>query len=141
MLKLEVIGFLGKDAESKQVNGKTVTNFSVAHTERWKDGSGEQKEKTTWVECAYWSEKTGILPYLKKGKQVYVEGAPEVRTWESNGKTGASISVRIRDIQLLGSGSEVKAGTTQQQQAPVHNIGAPTATDSDGTESLDSLPF
>ena len=50
MIKLQVIGHLGKDCTTNVVNGKNVINFSVAHSERYKDASGNQKEKTTWVE-------------------------------------------------------------------------------------------
>ena len=66
MLKTQIIGSLGRDAESKQVGSNTVINFSVAHTEKSKDAQGNQTEKTIWVDCAKWGEKTGILPYLKK---------------------------------------------------------------------------
>ena len=47
MIKLQIIGNLGKDCILKEVNGKKVINFSVANTERYKDSSGNQKEKTT----------------------------------------------------------------------------------------------
>ncbi len=66
MIKLQIIGNLGKDATTNTVNGKNVINFSVAHTEKF-TSNGEKKEKTTWVECAYWTDKTAISPYLKKG--------------------------------------------------------------------------
>lgn len=148
MLKLEAIGHLGKDAEQKTLpSGKTVINFSIAHTDRWKDNQGQQQEKTTWIECAYWTEKTKIMEYLKKGKQVYVEGTPEVRTWESNGKSGAGITVRIREIQLLGVGGEGKGGAAVKQETPVKNINNsyannPGASSSDDdTELPDNLPF
>ena len=81
MIKLTAIGNLGKDAMLNNVNGKNVINFTVAHTERYRDAQGNQKDKTTWVDCAYWTERTGIAPYLKKGTQVYVEGQPDVRTY------------------------------------------------------------
>jgi single-strand DNA-binding protein len=71
MIKLQVIGNLGKDGVVNNVNGKNVINFSVAHTEKFKDAQGVQKDKTIWVECAYWTDRTGIAPYLKKGTQVY----------------------------------------------------------------------
>jgi len=77
MIKLQVIGHLGKDCTTNVVNGKNVINFSVAHSERYKDASGNQKEKTTWVECAYWTDRTAIAPYLKKGQLVFAEGTPE----------------------------------------------------------------
>ncbi|MFZ9300600.1 MAG: single-stranded DNA-binding protein [Chitinophagaceae bacterium] len=105
MIKLQVIGNLGKDCTTNNVNGRTVMNFSVAHTERIKDASGQSKDKTIWVECAYWTEKTGIAPYLKKGTQVFVEGQPDVRTYSKNdGSTGVSLTMRVSSVQLLGSG-------------------------------------
>src|ERR1700712_5185395 len=103
MLRLQAIGNLGKDCITNTVSGKTVMNFSIAHTEKFKDAQGVQKERTTWVECAYWSEKTGIAPYLKKGQQVYVEGNPELRTYTKNdGTNGTSLTLRVTNIQLLG---------------------------------------
>lgn len=104
MIKLLVIGNLGRDAVVNNVNTRTVINFSVAHTEKFKDSSGAQRERTVWVDCAYWTDRTAIAPYLKKGTQVFVEGSPEVRTYETqDGKQGASLSVRVQNIQLLGN--------------------------------------
>lgn len=104
MIKLQVIGNLGKDCVVNTVNGKNVMNFTVAHTEKYKDNTGAQREKTIWVDCAYWNDRTSISPYLKKGTQVYVEGSPEVRTYTTqDGKSGASLSLRVLSVQLLGS--------------------------------------
>lgn len=143
MLKIEAIGFLGKDAELKTLqNGNKVINFSIAHTDRYKNSKGEQVEKTTWVECAYFTEKDGVLAFLVKGKQVYIEGTPEVRTWESNGKHGASLSVRIREVKLLGSGSEF---TKQAQSSNNSQSASSSATSANKAEepvqNLDDLPF
>lgn len=103
MIKLQVIGHLGKDCTTNVVNGKNVINFSVAHSERYKDASGTQKEKTTWVECAYWTDRTAIAPYLKKGQLVYVEGNPEARAYQkADGTAASSLSVRVGSVQLLG---------------------------------------
>lgn len=111
MIKLQVIGNLGRDCVTNNVNGKTVMNFTVAHTERYRDAQGNQQERTIWVDCAYWSDRTAVAPYLKKGTQVYVEGAPEVRTYPKNdGSTGASLSLRVQNVQLLGSRSEGQGG-------------------------------
>src|SRR3978361_172897 len=113
MIKLQVIGNLGKDCITNQVNGKNVMNFNVAHTEKFKDSTGNTKEKTTWVECAYWSDRTALAPYLRKGTQVFVEGTPEVRQYTKNdGTLGASLSLRISTVQLLGQKAE--GGTTQE---------------------------
>ena len=72
MIKLLVIGNLGKDAVVNNVNGKSVINFSVAHTEKYKDAQGNQKDRTVWVECAYWTDRTAIAPYLKKGTNAHI---------------------------------------------------------------------
>ncbi|HRO70951.1 MAG TPA: single-stranded DNA-binding protein, partial [Chitinophagaceae bacterium] len=74
MIKLQVIGRLGKDCVVNTVNGKNVINFTVANTEKFRDSQGNNQERTTWVDCAYWTDRTGIAPYLTKGTQVYVEG-------------------------------------------------------------------
>lgn len=139
MIKLQVIGNLGKDCAVNTVNGKNVMNFTVAHTERYKDSAGNQKDKTIWVDCAYWSDRTGIAPYLKKGTQVYVEGTPEVRTYQTqDGKTGASLSLRVLNIQLLGSrAAEGGSAPSQGYSAPPASSGpSPIPTD-----IVDDLPF
>lgn len=134
MLKLAGIGNLGKDAEVKQVSGKTVINFNFAHTNSYVNGQGVKIENTQWVECAYWTEKTGIAPYLKKGQQVYVEGSIEVATYAKNdGSTGVSLRCRVGMVQLCGT----VAQATQNMAAPAAYV--PPAT---GYQNpIDNLPF
>lgn len=104
MIKLQVIGHLGKDGLLKEVNGKSVINFTVAHSERYKDIQGVQKERTTWVDCAYWSDKTAIAPYLVKGQLVYVEGSVEAEAFmNKENQPMATLRMRVTNIQLLGS--------------------------------------
>jgi single-strand DNA-binding protein len=148
MIKLQVIGNLGKDCITNTVNGKNVINFNVAHTEKFKDAQGNQKDKTIWVECAYWTDRTGIAPYLKKGTQVYAEGTPEVRTYPKNdGTTGVSLTLRVSSVQLLGSrgaegggGGGYSGGASEgyaQQAGPASRV--PSA--GEITEPIDDLPF
>lgn len=116
MIKLQIVGNLGKDCIVNEVNGKKVINFSVAHTERIKDAQGNPKERTTWVECAYWSDKIGVADYLKKGKMVYAEGAPSTDAYTRNdGKLAATLRMRVDTIQLLGGGSSIQEGGNNQQ--------------------------
>lgn len=110
MIKLQIIGNLGKDCIVKEINGKHVINFSVAHTERYKDAQGNQKERTTWVECAYWSDRTAIAPYLVKGTMVYAEGSPEADPYTNKeGQPAATLRMRVQNIQLLGGNKEGQA--------------------------------
>jgi single-strand DNA-binding protein len=111
MLKLQVIGHLGKDCISNVVNGKNVINFSVAHSEKFKDSAGVQKEKTLWVECAYWTDRIAIAPYLKKGQLIYADGIPDQRGYTKNdGTQGFALTLRVLNIQLLGSSSKNENG-------------------------------
>ena len=144
MLKMQIIGHLGKDCVVNTVNGKNVINFTVAHTEKFRDAQGNNQEKTTWVDCGYWTDRTAISPYLTKGKQVYVDGTPDVRSFQRNdGTPGASLNLRVRDIQLLGGRNDTggfSSGNVMSQEAsvPVKNeIPSP----SDVTEPIDDLPF
>ncbi|HRQ50888.1 MAG TPA: single-stranded DNA-binding protein [Agriterribacter sp.] len=140
MIKLQVIGNLGKDCITNTVNGKSVINFSVAHTEKFRDSSGQQKEKTTWVECAYWTDRTGIAPYLKKGTQVYAEGTPEVRNFTRNdGTAGASLTMRVFSVQLLGGGNRnEQSETTNAYNEPAAAQAAPAEA---VAPMADDLPF
>ncbi len=145
MIKLTAIGNLGRDAVMNTVNGKNVINFTVAHTEKYKDAQGNQKDKTIWVDCAYWTDRTGIAPYLKKGTQVYVEGQPDVRTYTTkDGTNGATLSLRVLSVQLLGSRNNDQSGssaTGNYQPAPPMSNSASTPAASDITEPFDDLPF
>lgn len=107
MIKLQIVGNLGKDCIVKEVNGKNVINFSVAHTERYKDTQGNQKERTTWVECAYWTDRTAVSNYLKKGQMVYAEGAPEADAYTNKeNQPAATLRMRVQSLQLLGSSKD-----------------------------------
>jgi len=144
MIKLQAIGHLGKDCITNTVNGKNVINFSVAHTEKYKDAQGNQVEKTTWVECAYWTERTAISQYLRKGTQVYVEGTPEVRTYPKNdGTTGASLTIRVLNVQLLGGRSENAGSAPAQQGSNANNYNSNREQNvaQEMSEPVDDLPF
>ena len=139
MIKLQVIGHLGKDCTTNVVSGKNVINFNVAHSERYKDATGVTKERTTWVECAYWTERTAIAPYLKKGTQVYAEGTVEVRTYtKSDGSFGASMVMRVLNVQLLGSAN--KTETSGSTDKPFGSNGIPVSA-GEVAEPADDLPF
>ena len=143
MIKMQVIGNLGKDCVVNTVNGKNVINFTVAHTEKYKDSQGNQQEKTTWVDCAYWTDRTAVSQYLTKGKQVYVEGQPEARSFQRNdGTPGSSLSLRVREVQLLGGRGDSGGGSYQPNTnaaSSTSNSNIPSA--SDITEPVDDLPF
>lgn len=145
MIKLQAIGHLGKDATINNVNGKTVINFNVAHTEKYRDTNNVEVQKTVWVACAYWTDKTKVAQYLLKGSQVYADGVPDVKMYKNNqGEVKANIILRVHNIQLLGGakpgdGNQQPQGNQNSQQ---DNYGTfqPAQTDVSLTGD-DDLPF
>lgn len=102
MIKLQMIGHLGKDALKGQVNGKSVLNFNVAHSEKYRNIQGQEVERTTWVECSYW-EREAVGPYLRKGVQVFIEGQPYLDQYvNKKGETATTLRMRVTNLQLLG---------------------------------------
>jgi single-strand DNA-binding protein len=100
--KVLLIGRLGADPEIKQmVNGKSVARLSVATGQSWKDKStGERKEKTEWHRVVIFNEGlvNVVQQYLKKGANVYIEGALTTRKWkdESSGQDKYSTEVVLQ---------------------------------------------
>ncbi len=124
MLKLQIIGRLGGDAEIKSKDGGLRwIAFSVAHSEKFKY-KGEPTEKTTWVRCTKWlreGDSDAVVPYLKKGGQVYVEGMPAINTFSGDdGQHHASLDLRVSHIELLGG----KQGGEEQAEAIEKSIQA-----------------
>lgn len=141
-------GTLGQDAEVKTLeSGNSLISFSVAVTEKWKDKSGEQKEKTTWVKCTKWVAPNGstkIADYLKKGQQVIVRGTPEARAWaDKEGKANANLEVKVDDLTLTG-GKRAESTETSSSAPESSYVQQPTQTQEDpfgiGSSSEDA-PF
>ncbi|MDB5200352.1 MAG: single-stranded DNA-binding protein [Chitinophagaceae bacterium] len=140
MIKLQIVGNLGGDCIVKEVNGKNVINFNVAHTEKYKDAQGNLKERTTWVNCAYWTDRTAVAQYLKKGKQIYAEGSPEADGYlNKENQPAATLRMRIQNLQLLGGGDGAPQSSGGSQMA---SSSASNATRmSEVSEPADDLPF
>lgn len=142
MLKLQVIGFLGRDCNTNTVNNRTVINFTVAHTEKFKDAQGNPKDKTIWVDCAYWSDRTGIVPYLLKGTQIHVDGVPDIRTYtKQDGQMGVSLTCRVLSIQLLGAANNQNQVTQSQPAATTNANGSQLPDDWGPSQPNDDVPF
>ena len=122
--KVILLGHLGRDAETKFTpGGAAVTRFSVATNRRWKDQqSGEWKEETDWSNVVLWRSEN-LAPYLTKGKQIYVEGRLQTRSYEDkDGKKVWSTEVIADDVILTsGGGGGAGGGGSRDEfsQAPV----------------------
>jgi single-strand DNA-binding protein len=107
--KVMIIGNLGKDPElSYTASGDAVTKFSVAANETWtKDG--QKQERTEWFNVVCWRKLAETCAeYLSKGRQVYVEGKLQTRTYEQDGQTKYFTEVVADQVRFLGERGETR---------------------------------
>lgn len=117
-LTMQVIGHLGNDAVLKEVGGQKLLEFSVAHSEKFTNRDGVKTEKTTWVKCAWWTDRINIAQYLKKGGLVEVSGQPRATAYLNQQNTpAASLEMNVFSLTLLG-GSPQSSPQPQPTQAP-----------------------
>lgn len=123
--KVILIGNLGRDAETRFTpSGAAATRFSVATTRSWKDQqTNEWKEETNWTNVVVWRQEK-LANYLTKGKQVYVEGRLQTRSYDDkDGKKVYSTEVIAEEIMLLGGRGEGSGDTEGQPAAGGRSFG------------------
>lgn len=142
--KVILIGNVGRDPETKYLNnGDAVTNLSLATTESWKDkNTGEKVEKTEWHRLVFFKRLAEIVAeYASKGKQIYVEGRLQTRTYEKDGQKHYSTEIVCDTMKLLGNKPR---GEDEGEERPAR-ASKPAATEpqvSGVTGSLDDdIPF
>jgi single-strand DNA-binding protein len=121
--KVILIGRLGNDPEVRYTpDGTAVANFNIATSDEWTDkGSGERKERTEWHRVVAWRRLGEICgEYLSKGRQVYVEGKLQTRSWEKDGVTRYTTEIIASDVQFLGGRN---AGDTYKSSESVRSQG------------------
>jgi single-strand DNA-binding protein len=106
--KVILIGNLGKNAELRYTpNGTAVTTVSLATTDRFrKDKDG--KAQTEWHKVVIWGKQAEALvkrEFLTKGKQIYVEGRLQTRSWDEKdtGKKRYTTEIHSERVELLGA--------------------------------------
>lgn len=114
--KVIIVGRLGQDPEMKAVGqGATVTRLNVATSESWMDKTGNKQERTEWHRITVWGKQAEhCAKYLSKGRQVYVEGKLQTRSWEDNGQKKYATEIVASTVQFLG-------GTTGAQASNSHD--------------------
>lgn len=119
--KVILVGNCGKDPETRYTpSGAAVTNISIATTESWKDkSSGERQDKTEWHNVVFFGRLAEIAgEYLKKGSQVYIEGALTTEKWtDKSGNDRYTTKIKANDMQMLGGreGGGFGGGSNQPQ--------------------------
>lgn len=110
MNKIIITGNIGRDAEAKEINGRAVINVIVATSKKYVQ-NGEQKEKTTWFDVAYWMPKIEgadkLASYLLKGSKIAVEGEADSRAWKDNaGEPKSTNLITASNLEIISSTKE-----------------------------------
>lgn len=132
--------FIGRLTDDPTVrympNGEPVANFSIAVNEKYKDKSGEQREKTEYIRVVAYRRTAEIIgQYTRKGSKLYVEGKLQTRKWtDNNGVDRYTTEIIADSVQLLDSRGDGNRGhddhssrggqghqQPQQNNAPQYN--------------------
>ena len=111
--KVILVGNLGKDPELRYTaSGTAVANFSLATTEKYKDRDGNSQEKTEWHNIVVWRQLAEICgKYLTKGKQIYIEGKIQTRSYDDrDGNKRYITEIVVDQMQMLGRAGEDNSG-------------------------------
>lgn len=140
-----LLGNVGKDTELRYTNnGKAVASFSLATSESWRDQSGTMQERTTWHNVVAWDKLAEICnQYVKKGKQVYLEGRIQNRSYDDKDGNKRYISeIVATDLILLGgTGSGERSSSSHDYSSPASGpVPEPAHSEFDQLPDSD-LPF
>lgn len=109
MLKAEIIGNLGADAEIKSGEGYSFVSMRIANTEKWKDENDQEHTDTQWVDVNWSKTDSSLIPFLKSGVKVFVRGFVRTRVYSSkqDRKMKAGLTINALEIELCGGSSDV----------------------------------
>lgn len=164
--KVMIIGRLTRDPEVRTIpSGQTVATFSIATNRQWKNQQGEQQSQTEYHNVVAWRRLAEICgQYLSKGRQVYIEGYLQTRSWDDQSGTKRYRTEIVADnMIMLGNKGDAPMGgggaparpaapaapagpaagpSNEPSYQPVNDGGAPQPQPaSDETISIEDIPF
>jgi len=133
--KIMLIGNLGRDAETRfTTNNLSVTNFSIATTNSYKDKDGNWQNETTWHNVTGFNLSDFFKDNLKKGKKFYIEGRISKREYnDKDGNKRTSTDVIVEKLIPLEAGRSESAGTAETTES--------YSSEPPKVENNDDLPF
>jgi len=141
--KVMLIGNVGNDPDIRATStGTQVAKVSLATNRQWKDGQGQQREKTEWHRLTFFGRLVEIVDqWVKKGDRLYVEGRIEYSESESDGQKKYWTDVIVTEMVMLGStpggGGSGRGGDFQDDSSPAAAPGPAQPI----SEPDDDLPF
>lgn len=138
--KAILIGNLGRDPEIRYTqDGRAVANFSIATSDEWKDkNTGEKKERTEWHRIVAFGKLGEICgEYLAKGKQIYIEGRIQTRSWEKDGITRYTTEIIADQMRMLGQRMDSADTSRPDENTDTQEMPGPPMSDT----PEDEIPF
>ena len=145
--KVILVGNLGRDPEVRSTpSGQPVASFTLATNRRWKDKNGQRQEQTEWHNIVVWGKQAEIAgQYLTKGKQIYLEGRLQTRSWDDRqtGEKKYRTEIVCDNFQMLGTkggGGDMDPGHAASSGSgggPSYDEGGPSY----GGGEDDDIPF
>ncbi len=140
--KVIIVGRLGADPELKAVgNGQSVARLNIATSENWTGKDGQKQERTEWHRVVVWGRQAeNCGKHLAKGRQVYIEGRLQTRSWEDqSGQKRYTTEIVANVVQFLGAGSGAGAGAERgsSNDAQYSDFGPEPSFD----QASDEIPF
>jgi single-strand DNA-binding protein len=141
--KVIIVGRLGADPELKSVgNSQSVARLNVATSENWTSKDGQKQERTEWHRVVVWGRQAeNCAKHLSKGRQVYIEGRLQTRSWEdtTSGQKRYATEIVASTVQFLGGGSAERSSSTSAGGADeqFNDFGPEPSFD----QSSDEIPF
>ncbi len=147
--KVMLIGNLGRDPEVRSTpSGQNVASFSLATNRKWKDRDGNRQEQTEWHNIVCWGRQAEIAgQYLTKGKQIYIEGRIQTRSWDdkASGEKKYRTEIICDNFQMLGSrgsgGGDYSGGEGGGAAGGGYSGGAGSSPASSSGPDDDDIPF
>ncbi len=141
--KVIIVGRLGQDPEVKTIpGGNTVAKLSVATSENWTSREGKKEERTEWHRVVVWGKLAELCgKYLTKGRQVYLEGKIQTRSWEDQqGQKRYTTEVVANQVQFLSNSNGATTGShsnsSGDESMPFQDFGPEP-----NFETADEVPF
>lgn len=138
--KVILIGNLGSDPEVRYIEqDRVVANVSLATSESYTDNQGNKVTQTEWHRLEFWDQLAKIAEkYLKKGKQIYVEGKIKTDQWtDKDGNSKSTVRIRVNQLQMLGNRENDASTESSSNLKPESKPEAPTTPELND----DGLPF
>jgi single-strand DNA-binding protein len=136
--KVIIVGRLGADPELKTLgSGQAVANFNLATSENWVDRDGQKQERTEWHRIVVWGKLAEICrQYLSKGRQVFVEGKLQTRSWEDQqGQKRYTTEIVASNVQFIGGAND------RPQASQSQGGGAMDFSPEPSFDSSEEIPF